>query len=187
MPKCAYRFGAPDAAMMVHTATPVLHDGRMRCLAPCLGRQPAETGGHFPHATAWGKRERERGGGGRERVRWVADLKLPHMVGRSSTMPGRGACPLLEDGAGLRRRGHHGRELQGLETARMCLLRSLRGRGRSYIVRHGKRRCRTLLGCRVTKAGWCRRRGGPGDCTAARSGGTACNADRQDWLAPWMN
>ena len=124
---------------------------------------------------------------GRERERGVADLKLPHMVGRSSTMPGRGACPLLEDGAGLRRRGHHGRELQGLETARMCLLRSLRWRGRSCIVRHGKRRCRTLLGCRVTKAGWCRRRGGPGNCTEAWSGGTACNADRQDWLAPWMN
>ena len=55
----------------------------------------------------------------------VADLKRPHMVGRSSTMAGRGACPQLEDGAGLRRRGHHGRELEWLEVARMCLLRSL--------------------------------------------------------------
>ena len=58
-----------------------------------------------------------------------ADLKRPHMVGWSSTMPGRGACPLLEDGTGLGRRGYRGRELQGLETARMCLLCSLRGRG----------------------------------------------------------
>ena len=159
----------------VPIATLVLHEGRTRCLAPCHVRQPAESGGHFPHATSCGERESV---GGESARTMVADLKLPHMVGRSSTMPGRGACPLLEDGAGLRRRGHHGRELQGLETARMCLLRSLRGRGRSYIVRHGKRRCRTLLGCRVTKAGWCRRRGGPGDCTEARSGGTACNADR---------
>ena len=132
MQKCAYRFGAPDAAKMVRTATPVLHDGRMKCLPPCLGRQPAETGGHFPHATAWGKRERERGGGGRERVRWVADLKLPHMVGRSSTMPGRGACPLLEDGAGLARRGRHRRELEWMEAARMYRQRSLCGKW-SYI------------------------------------------------------
>ena len=122
------------------------------------------------------KRERVRG---ESASRMVADLKLPHMVGRSSTMAGRGACPLLEDGTGLRRRGFHGRELQGLEAARMRLLRGLRGKW-SYIVRRGKRRCRTLLGCRVTKAGWCRRRGGPGYCTAGRSRGTSCNADKTD-------
>ena len=38
--------------------------------------------------------------------------------------------------------------------------------------------CLTLLGCRVTKAGWCLRRGGPGDWTAAKSRGTSCNADK---------
>ena len=69
----------------------------------------------------------------------VADLKLPQMVGRSSKMPGRGACPLLEDGTGLRRGGCHGRELQGLEAARMRLQRGLPGKW-SYIIRRGKRR-----------------------------------------------
>ena len=34
MIECAYRFNAPHAAMMVHTATPVLHDVRTRFLAP---------------------------------------------------------------------------------------------------------------------------------------------------------
>ena len=48
MIECAYRFNAPHAVMMVHTATPVLHDVRTRFLAPCHGRQPAESGGHFP-------------------------------------------------------------------------------------------------------------------------------------------
>ena len=65
--------------------------------------------------------------------RMVADLSgdgllvaaEPIMEGRPSKMPERGACPLLEDGTGLRRRGYHGRELQGLEAARMCLLRCL--------------------------------------------------------------
>ena len=49
------------------------------------------------------------------------------------------------------------------------------------MVRGGKRRSpgfHTLLGRGVTKAGWCRRRGGPGDWTAARSRGTSCNADK---------
>ena len=146
--------------------------------------------GAWPLVTAGSLRNREvifrtqrRGARERERVigesarRMVADLKRPQMVGRSSTMAGRGACPLLEDGTGLRRRGYHGRELQGLEAARMRLQRGLPGKW-SYIIRRGQRRCRTLLGCRVTKAGWCRRRGGPGDCTAARSGGTSCNADK---------
>ena len=90
MIKCAYRFYAPDAMMMVRTATPVLHDARTRCLAPCLGRQPAITGGHFPagereRETQRDSEERERG---RERVRGDADLQLLHMGGRSSTMPG---------------------------------------------------------------------------------------------------
>ena len=50
MPKCAYRFGAPDAMMMVSTATPVLHDARTRCLTPCDGQKPEESRGHFrPH------------------------------------------------------------------------------------------------------------------------------------------
>ena len=35
-----------------------------------------------------------------------------------------------------------------------------------------------MLGCRVTKAGWCLRRGGPGDWTTAKSRGTSCNADK---------
>ena len=77
------------------------------------------------------ERARERRGG-RERVRWVADLKLPHMVGRSSTMPGRGACPILEDGAGLARRGRRRRELEWMEAARMYRQRSLDGKW-SYI------------------------------------------------------
>ena len=47
MTKCAYRFGAPDATMMVRTATSVLHEARTRCLSPCDGRNPAESGGHF--------------------------------------------------------------------------------------------------------------------------------------------
>ena len=50
MPKCAYRFGAPDATIMVRTATSVLHDARTRCLTPCDGQKPAESRGHFrPH------------------------------------------------------------------------------------------------------------------------------------------
>ena len=48
MIECAYLFNAPHAVMMVHTATPVLHVVRTRFLAPCHGRQPAESGGHFP-------------------------------------------------------------------------------------------------------------------------------------------
>ena len=75
------------------------------------------------------ERERERGESAR---RMVADLSLPHMVGRSSTMPGRGACPLLEDGAGLARRGRHRRELAWMEAARMYRQRSLDGKW-SYI------------------------------------------------------
>ena len=36
--------------MMVHTATPVLHDARTRCLTPCDGQKPAESRGHSrPH------------------------------------------------------------------------------------------------------------------------------------------
>ena len=43
MTKCAYRFGAPDAMMMVRTATSVLHDARvldtLRRSEPCgIGR-----------------------------------------------------------------------------------------------------------------------------------------------------
>ena len=71
-------------------------------------------------------------GGGESVRRMVADLKRPHMVGRSSTMPGRGACPLLEDGAGLARRGRHRRELEWMEAARMYRQRSLGGKW-SYI------------------------------------------------------
>ena len=46
------------------------------------------------------------------------------------------------------------------------------------MVRSERRRPRTLLGRGVTKAGWCRRRGGPGDWTAKMSMGTSCNADK---------
>ena len=86
MIECAYRFNAPHAMMMVRTATPVLHDVRTRCLAPCHGRQPepVESGGTL---RSRGGRESERGESTR---RMVADLKLPHMVGWSYAMPGRG-------------------------------------------------------------------------------------------------
>ena len=47
MTKCAYHLGAPDAMMMVRTATSVLHDARTRCSMLCDGRNPAESGGHF--------------------------------------------------------------------------------------------------------------------------------------------
>ena len=47
MTKCAYCLGAPDAMMMVRTATPVLHDAWTRCSMLCDGRKPAESGGHF--------------------------------------------------------------------------------------------------------------------------------------------
>ena len=40
MPRCAYRFGAPEATMVVRTATSVLHDTRTRCSTPCDGRNP---------------------------------------------------------------------------------------------------------------------------------------------------
>ena len=90
--------------------------------------------GAWPLVTAGSLRNREvtsrtPRSGGREGVRgqiarrMVVDLSGDGlfvaaetiMEGRSSTMAGRGDCPLLEDGTGLRRRGYHGRELQGLE------------------------------------------------------------------------
>ena len=47
MAERAYRFHAPDAMMMVRTATAVLDDVWTRCLTPCHGRKPAESGCHF--------------------------------------------------------------------------------------------------------------------------------------------
>ena len=47
-------------------------------------------------------------------------------------MPDRGACPILEDGAGLARRGRRRRELEWMEAARMYRQRSLGGKW-SYI------------------------------------------------------
>ena len=50
MPKCADSLGAPDAMMMVRTATPVLDDAWTRCLTPCHALKPAESGVHFGRA-----------------------------------------------------------------------------------------------------------------------------------------
>ena len=40
--------------IVVPIATPVLHEGRTRCLAPCHVRQPEESGGQFPHGREGG-------------------------------------------------------------------------------------------------------------------------------------
>ena len=50
--------------------------------------------------------------------------------------------------------------------------------GSGHILSDAESEGAALLGCQVTKAGWCRRRGWPGDWTAARSGGTSCNTDK---------
>jgi hypothetical protein len=47
--------------IVVPIATPVLDEGWTRSLAHCHVRQPAESGGHFPHATSWSERECVRG------------------------------------------------------------------------------------------------------------------------------
>jgi len=53
-------------------------------------------------------------------------------------------------------------QCKGLEPTSMCLLRGL-----SQSIRDRPLRQNMImhLGCRVTNAGWCRRRGGPGDWT----------------------
>ena len=115
MTKRAYRFGAPVCGAHSYSGPPRGQDevlGPLSRLAACgIGRSIFA---------------RE---GGRLRVADFSGDGLvaaePIMEARSSTMPERGACPLLEDGAGLGRRGYHGQELKGLEAARMCLLRCL--------------------------------------------------------------
>ena len=67
MTKCAYRFGAPDAMMMVRTASPVLHDVWSSSSMACYGRNSAESGGHFGGHDTWSEGTNLRAGSASER------------------------------------------------------------------------------------------------------------------------
>ena len=63
--KCAYRLGAPDAMMMLHTASPVLHEAWPKSSMRCDGRNPAESGGHFGGHDTWSEGTNLRAGSAR--------------------------------------------------------------------------------------------------------------------------
>ena len=105
--KCAYRFGAPNAMLEVRTATPVLHNGRSRCLAPCHGRQPAESGGHFQHTF-----ERTRPAPPLRATRSGVSIMDPSGCSMTTTCPSSSISELnVLDRAGVEGRQHCTRQL----------------------------------------------------------------------------